>query len=70
MAFLRIILLAVLGFYAFSMVVKLIFRRKMRKLEQQMNAFSQGETDGDHSEQKKPRVDPNIGEYTDFEEVE
>ena len=32
-AFLKIILYAVLIFYAFNMLIKLIFRRKMRKLE-------------------------------------
>ena len=68
-AILRILLTAVLFFYAFSMLVKLIFRRKMRKLEKQMNQFTQEETKTSTHEDKKPHVDPNIGEYTDFEEI-
>ena len=68
--FLKIILYAVLLFYAFSMLIKLIFRRKMRKLEKQMNQFSQEDTQKDTYETKNPHVDPNIGEYTDFEEIE
>ena len=69
MAFLRIILFAVLIFYAFSSLVRLIFRRKMRKLEKQMNQFGQEEAKTDSNEEKKPHVDPNIGEYTDYEEI-
>lgn len=68
-AILRILLTAVLIFYAFSMIIKLIFRRKMRKLERQANQFSQDETKGDAYEAKNPHVNPNIGEYTDFEEI-
>ena len=69
MGFLRIILFAALIFYAFSSLVRLIFRRKMRKLQEQMEQFSQGETPS-NNEDKNPHIDPNIGEYTDFEEVE
>lgn len=68
-ALLRILLTAVLFFYAFSMLIKLIFRRKMRKLEKQMNQYAQEETKTVNNEDKKPHVDPNIGEYTDFEEI-
>ena len=68
-ALLRILLIAVLFFYAFSMLIKLIFRRKMRKLEKQMNQYAQEETKTANNEDKKPHVDPNIGEYTDFEEI-
>ena len=71
MSFLRIILFAALIFYAFSSLVRLIFRRRMRKLQEQMEQFSQGETEApSNNEDKNPHVDPNIGEYTDFEEVE
>ena len=66
---LRIILYVVLFFYAFSMLIKLIFRRKMRKLEKQMNPFTQEDTQTGAKEAKNPHVDPNIGEYTDFEEI-
>ena len=68
-AFLKIILYAVLIFYAFNMLIKLIFRRKMRKLEKQMNQFGQEEAKTDSNEEKKPHVDPNIGEYTVYEEI-
>ena len=68
-AFLKIILYAVLIFYAFNMLIKLIFRRKMRKLEKQMNQFGQEEAQTDSNEEKKPHVDPNSGEYTDYEEI-
>lgn len=68
-AFLRIFLTVVLFFYAFSMLIKLIFRRKMRKLEKQMNQYAQEETKSSTNETKKPHVDPNIGEYTDYEEI-
>ena len=69
-AFLKIILYAVLIFYAFNMLIKLIFRRKMRKLEKQMNQYAQEEAKTANHEDKKPHVDPNIGEYTEYEEVE
>ena len=68
--FLKIILYAVLLFYAFSMLIKLIFRRKMRKLEKQMKQASQEDTQKGANESKNPHVDPSIGEYTDFEEIE
>ena len=67
--FLKIILYAVLLFYAFSMLIKLIFRIKMRKMEKQMNQFTQEDTQTGINESKNPHVDPNIGEYTDFEEI-
>jgi hypothetical protein len=51
------------------MLIKLIFRRKMRKLEKQMNQYAQEETKSSTNETKKPHVDPNIGEYTDYEEI-
>ena len=67
--FLKIILYAVLLFYAFNMLIKLIFRRKMRKLEKQMKQYSQEDPQTGTNESKNPHVDPNIGEYTDFEEI-
>ena len=70
MGFLRIILFAALIFYAFSLLIRLIFRRKMRKLQKQMEQFSQGDSKAPSNEDKSPHIDPNIGEYTDFEEVE
>lgn len=70
MGFLRIILFAALIFYAFSLLIRLIFRRKMRKLQKQMEQFSQGDSKAPSNEDKNPHIDPNIGEYTDFEEVE
>ena len=57
-------------FYVFSMIIKLIFKRKLKKLQQQMEQYSQNEPETPSDEDKNPHVDPNIGEYTDFEEIE
>ena len=72
-AFWKIILIAVLLFYVFTLIIKWIFRRKMRKLEEQMEQFGQNRQNASPMENevpKNPRIDPNIGEYADFEEVE
>lgn len=69
-AFFRILLIAILIFYTFSMVVRLVFKWRMKKLQQQMEQFQQGGAEAPSDEAKTPHVDPNIGEYTDFEEVE
>ena len=37
-SFWKILLLAVLIFYVFTLIIKWIFRRKMKKLEEQMEA--------------------------------
>lgn len=66
----KILLLAVLIFYIFTLIIKWIFKRKVRKLEEQMEKFGQNEGPMEKEESKNPHVDPNIGEYTDFEEVE
>lgn len=70
MGLFRTLLIIILMFYAFSMITKLVFKRKMKKLEQQMKAYSQDETPSARDEARNPHVDPNIGEYTEFEEVE
>ena len=67
--FWKILLTAVLIFYAFSVVTRLIFKRKLKKLQQQMDPSSSDESEPKTDEDKAPHVDPNIGEYTDFEEV-
>lgn len=72
MTFLKIILIAALVFYIFVLIIKWVFRRKMRKLEEQLNQFGQNRqntTPPKNEAPKNPRVDPNIGEYTDFEEI-
>ena len=69
-AFFRILLIAVLIFYVFNMIIKLIFKRKMRKFQQQAEQFSEDNTESQSDNAKTPHVNPNIGEYTDFEEVE
>ena len=69
-SFWNILLITVLVFYIFSLVIKWIFRRKMRKLQEQMEQFEQNGTNEKNDENKNPHVDPNIGEYTDFEEIE
>jgi uncharacterized membrane protein (DUF106 family) len=70
MGFWRILLVSVLIFYIFSLITRWIFRRKMRKLQEQMEQFGQNGAQTEKNEDKTPHVDPNIGEYTDFEEVE
>lgn len=67
--FWKIILTAVLIFYVFYLIIKWIFRRKMRKFEEQLEQFGQNGTN-EEEKPKNPRIDPNIGEYTDFEEIE
>ena len=69
--FLKILLISVLVFYAFSLIIKLVFRRKLRKLQEQMEQqFGQDDLQTEVEDSKKPHIDPSIGEYTDFEEVE
>lgn len=69
-SFFKILLVAILVFYAFNMIIKLIFRRKMKKLQQQMGQFTENGSVSPLEEEQKPHVDPNIGEYTDFEEID
>ena len=69
-SFLNILLITILIFYAFSMIIRLIFKHKMEKLQRQMEQFSQDEAKSQADEVQKAHVDPNIGEYTDFEEIE
>ena len=70
MGLLNILLIIVLVFYAFSTFVRLIFKHRIKKLQRQMENFGQEEVSSTNDEAKTPHVDPNIGEYTDFEEVE
>ena len=64
---LTFLFIVVVVFWAFSLIIKLIFRRKMRKLEKQMHENS---FDEPQQNEQKIHVDPDIGEYTDFEEIE
>ena len=68
--FWKIILTAVLIFYIFYLIIKWIFRRKMRRFEEQLEQFEQNGTNSEEEKTQNPRIDPNIGEYTDFEEIE
>ncbi len=68
--FWEIILFAILIFYVFTLTIKWVFRRKMRKLEKKMEEFGQYMSQKESEEHKGPHIDPNIGEYTDFEEIE
>ena len=70
MALFRILLIIVLFFYAFSLIVKMIFNRKMKKVERQMKEHFSQDDHEPQKEQQNPHIDPNIGEYTEFEEVE
>lgn len=66
----RILLIIVLFFYAFSMLIKLIFNHKIRKLNRKMNQQAEDEMQETTKKPQNPHVNPNLGEYTDFEEVE
>ena len=70
MGLFRTLLIIVLFFYAFNLIIKFIFKHKIKKLERSMEQYTQGETQPVNDEAKNPHVDPNIGEYTDFEEIE
>ena len=70
MGLLNTLLIIVLFFYAFSVIVRLLFKHKIKKLQRQMENFGQEETPFTNDEAKNPHIDPSIGEYTDFEEVE
>lgn len=71
MGVIRILLIIIFFFYAFELIVKWIFRRKMKKLQQRMDdVMQQGSQYTPSNENKNPHIDPNIGEYTEFEEVE
>lgn len=69
-SFWNILLTTILIFYAFSLIIKWAFKRKMKKLQQQMEQFQEDSSDAPSAVSKNPHVDPNIGEYTEFEEVE
>ena len=71
MLFIRTLLIVIFIFYAFELIVKWIFRRRMKKLQQRMDDVMRQEGQNtQQNEDKTPHLDPNIGEYTDFEEVE
>lgn len=70
MGLLKILLVVILLFYAFSLVIKLIFNRKIKKLNRQMEQTFTDNDEAPTQAQKKPHINPNIGEYTDYEEIE
>ncbi len=70
MGLLKSLLIIVLIFYAFSMIVRMLFKHKMKKLTRKMEQAVKDETEATPKTQNTPHVDPNIGEYTDYEEVE
>ena len=70
MGLLRTLLIIVLFFYAFSMIIRLIFNHKMRKLNRKMQQQAEEEMQETPKKTQNPHIDPNLGEYTDFEEVE
>lgn len=70
MGLLRTLLIIVLFFYAFSVIIRLIFNHKMRKLNRKMQQQAEEEMQETPKKPQNPHIDPNLGEYTDFEEVE
>ena len=69
MGFFKVLIVSVLIFYAFSLIIKKIFDRKMNKLKRQVQEQFSPEEQPTAKEKTNPHIDPNIGEYTDFEEV-
>ena len=70
MVLFSILIVFVFFFYAFSMIVKWIFNRKIKKLERQMGHDYNDNEPRKKNERSNPHINPNIGEYTDFEEIE
>ena len=70
MGLLRTLLIIVLFFYAFSVIIRLIFNHKMRKLNRKMQQQAEEEMQETPKKPQNPHIDPSLGEYTDFEEVE
>ncbi len=70
MWFFKTLLVIILIFYIFEMIIKWTFKRKMKKLERQVKQQFTPEEQEPQREQSNPHIDPNIGEYTEFEEVE
>lgn len=68
-AFLEIILIAILFFYAFSMIIRILFQHKIKKATRQMQQEFADDYQDTTKKPSNPHVDPNIGEYTDFEEI-
>ena len=69
MGFFKVLIVTALIFYAFSLIIKKIFDRRMNKLKRQMQEQFSPEEPSPTKERTNPHVDPNIGEYTDFEEI-
>lgn len=65
--FFTFLFIVIVVFYAYSLIIKLIFKHKLKKLEKEIN---QDEFESPTSKKQDIHVDPNIGEYTDFEEIE
>lgn len=70
MGLIRFLLVIVLIFYAFSMIIKIIFNHKIKKASRRMEQQFADDYQASQKEPANPHVDPNIGEYTDYEEVE
>ncbi len=69
MGFFRVLIVSVLIFYAFSLIIRKIFDRRMNKFKRQMQEQFSPEEPTQTKGKTNPHVDPNIGEYTDFEEI-
>lgn len=70
MGLLSFLLVIILFFYGFSLIIKLIFNRKIKKLNHQMEQTFTDNSEAPTQARKNPHINPNIGEYTDFEEIE
>ncbi len=67
MKILKIVVFAVGTYYILRFVVRLYNARK--KMHEAMNNAQPEKKENTHSAVKKPLINPEAGEYTDYEEV-
>jgi hypothetical protein len=71
MWFLILICIGLFFGYLINFILKLIFRRMMRQNPHtEYNSHKEGDVVISEDPAKKPKIDPNIGEYIDFEEID
>ena len=69
MGLIRILIIIILIFYVFSMIIRILFQHKIKKATRQMQQEFTDDYQDTTKKPSNPHVDPNIGEYTDFEEI-
>lgn len=69
MGLFSILIIIVLIFYVFSMIIRMVFQHKIKKATRQMQQEFADDYQDTTKKISNPHIDPNIGEYTDFEEI-